>query len=94
MKKHLHLRGLGDIYPYCCNFDLCNVDMCTSMGLQKGHSLCTTTIEHKKKEIQKLHHKPDLGDVEIIAPISNSNSNKVNICFATSFGNQNPNYIS
>ena len=76
MKKHLHLRGLGDIYPYCCNFDLCNVDMCTSMGLQKGHSLCTTTIEHKLKELQ---HKPNLADVEIIAPIANSNSNKVNI---------------
>jgi len=75
MKKHLHLRGLGDIYPYCCNFDLCNVDMCTSMGLQKGHSLCTTTIEHKLKELQ---HKPNLADVEIIAPIANSNSNKEN----------------
>ena len=85
MKKHLHLRGLGDIYPYCCNFDLCNVDMCTSMGLQKGHSLCTTTIEHKLKELQ---HKPNLADVEIIAPIANSNSNKVNICFVTSFGDQ------
>ena len=85
MKKHLHLRGLGDIYPYCCNFDLCNVDMCTSMGLQKGHSLCTTTIEHKLKELQ---HKPNLADVEIIAPIANSNSNKVNICFVTSVSDQ------
>jgi hypothetical protein len=47
------------------------------MGLQKGHSLCTTTIENKLKEIQKLHHKPNLGDVEIIGAISNSN--KVNL---------------
>ena len=80
MKKHLHLIGDGDVFPYCCNFDLCNKDMCKSMNLPKGHSLCTTTIEHKQREIQKLQNpRPQNGDVEIVQAIPNSNSNQVRI---------------
>ena len=73
MKKHLQLVGDGEVFPYCCNFDLCNTDMCKSMGLTKGHSLCTTTIEHKLNEIHQLQN----GDVEIVPAIPNSNSNQV-----------------
>ena len=81
MKKHLHLAGDGDIFPYCCNFDMCNMDMCKSMKLPKGHSLCTTTIENKIKEAEKLQQKPNTGNVEIIAAIPNSNSNQVKIIY-------------
>ena len=78
MKKHLRLIGDDNVFPYCCNFDLCNTDMCKSMNLPKGHSLCTTTIEHKQREIQKLQNpRPQNGDVEIVQAIPNSNSNQV-----------------
>ena len=62
MRQHLHLRGDGEVFPYCCNSDFCNADMCKAMGLPTGHNLCTTTIEHKLKEReeQQLSQQPPL----------------------------------
>eukprot|EP00093_Oithona_nana_P015143 15143.XXX_1118945_1119851_1 [CDS] Oithona nana genome sequencing. len=54
MRQHLHLAGDGEVFPYCCNSDFCNADMCKAMGLPSGHNLCTTTIEHKLKEQQLI----------------------------------------
>ena len=67
VKHHLQIIGDGEVFPYCCNFDSCNLDMCTAMGLPKGDSRCTTTIEHKLRELSLLNN-----DVEII-----SNGNQV-----------------
>ncbi len=59
MRQHLHLRGDGEVFPYCCNSDFCNADMCKAMGLPSGHNLCKTTIEHKQKELERLQQAPN-----------------------------------
>ena len=58
MRQHLHLQGDGEVFPYCCNSDFCNADMCSAMGLPSGHHLCTTTMEHKLREQQLIEHPP------------------------------------
>ena len=50
MKNQLHLTGAGNIYPYCCDFDYCNSDMCTAMNLPAGNSKCVTTITNKQEQ--------------------------------------------
>ena len=58
MRQHLHLQGAGEVFPYCCNSDFCNADMCKAMGLPTGHNLCTTTMEHKLREQQLIQQPP------------------------------------
>ena len=75
MRQHLHLAGDGEVFPYCCNSDFCNTDMCKAMGLPSGHNLCTTTIEHKLKEQQliqqpPLKQKPQNGQQAILSAVS------------------------
>lgn len=76
MRQHLHLAGDGEVFPYCCNSDFCNADMCKAMGLPSGHNLCTTTIEHKLKEQQliqqppALEQKPQNGQQAILNAVS------------------------
>merc|ERR1712223_372179 len=47
VKNQLHLTGAGNIYPYCCDFDLCNSDMCTAMNLPAGNSNNNNEVTEK-----------------------------------------------
>ena len=54
VKSQLNLIGEGDVYPYCCNFDYCNSDMCTAMKLPKGNPACVTTMTNKVEQAKLI----------------------------------------
>ena len=68
MKNQLHLTGAGNIYPYCCDFDLCNSDMCTAMNLPAGNSKCVTTITNKQEQAVLLQQGVIKNEVENTKP--------------------------
>jgi len=68
VKNQLHLTGAGNIYPYCCDFDLCNSDMCTAMNLPAGNSKCVTTITNKQEQAVLLQQGVIKNEVENTKP--------------------------
>ena len=68
MKHQLHLTGAGNIYPFCCDFDLCNSDMCTAMNLPAGNSKCVTTITNKLEQAALLQQGVINNEVENSKP--------------------------
>jgi hypothetical protein len=96
VKAQLNLDGDGDVHPFCCNFDFCNLDMCTAKRMPAGHPNCNTTIEYMTKLTAEITGSDPVPinnqEFDIISNVSNCRSVSLLIFrglnFCTLFGRE------